>query len=132
MSDAVSSRTLFDEGDRVVMEFTNASDGTGEAAVKKVDVSALNARPNGKTPTRVKIDWAWWSCAGMSARLFWDATGDVEIIILADSGYMDFGKLFGGFKNDAGSGITGDIMLTTHGHAAGDSYTVILGMRKVA
>ena len=43
MADAVTSQTIQD-GDRIaVMKFTNISDGSGEAAVKKVDVSALQA-----------------------------------------------------------------------------------------
>ena len=41
MADAVTSQTLID-GDRyAVMKFTNISDGSGESAVTKVDVSAL-------------------------------------------------------------------------------------------
>ena len=33
------------------MKFTNISDGTGESAVKKVDVSALNTNGHGQTCT---------------------------------------------------------------------------------
>ena len=44
MADAVTSQTLQDGDKSVVMKFTNISDGTGEAAVKKVDVSALQAQ----------------------------------------------------------------------------------------
>ena len=43
MADAVTSQTIQD-GDRIaVMKFTNISDGSGESAVTKVDVSALQA-----------------------------------------------------------------------------------------
>ena len=43
MADAVTSQTIQD-GDRIaVMKFTNISDGSGEAAVTKVDVSGLQA-----------------------------------------------------------------------------------------
>ena len=41
MADAVATQTLFDGTKRVVQKFTNISDGSGESAVKKVDVSAL-------------------------------------------------------------------------------------------
>ena len=41
MADAVTSQTLQDGDKSVVMKFTNISDGSGESAVKKVDVSAL-------------------------------------------------------------------------------------------
>ena len=41
MADAVTSQTLEDGPTHVAMKFTNVSDGTGESAVTKVDVSAL-------------------------------------------------------------------------------------------
>ena len=41
MADTVTSQTIQDGERRAVMRFTNVSDGTGESAVKKVDVSAL-------------------------------------------------------------------------------------------
>jgi hypothetical protein len=40
MADAVTSQTLSDGDRTTVMKFTNISDGSGEASVKKVDVSA--------------------------------------------------------------------------------------------
>ena len=46
MADAVTSQTLADGPRNVVMKFTNVSDGTGEAAVTKVDVSALAGAPS--------------------------------------------------------------------------------------
>ena len=45
MADAVTSQTIQD-GERVaVMRFTNVSDGTGESAVAKIDVSSLAVEP---------------------------------------------------------------------------------------
>ena len=43
MADAVTSQTLVDGPKKAVLKFTNISDGTGESAVKKVDVSALES-----------------------------------------------------------------------------------------
>jgi len=40
------------------------------------------------------------------------------------SGYYDFRK-WGGIPNNAGSGITGDLDLTTHGHTNHDHYTIV-------
>ena len=48
MADAVTSQTLVDNDKTLVMKFTNISDGTGESAVKKVDVSALNTNGHGQ------------------------------------------------------------------------------------
>ena len=131
MADAVTSQTLFDGDKHVVMKFTNISDGTGESAVKKVDVSALESDINGNTCTSVAIEKIWWQCIGMKVRMFFDATSDAFIIELGEnqSGYHVYSE-FGGIKNNAGSGKTGDIDFTTVGHSSADTYTIILKMRK--
>jgi hypothetical protein len=122
MADAVSSQTLVNNERNLVMKFTNTSDGTGESAVLKVDVSALGA-------TIVKIKRVHYSVAGMVARLLWDATTDVTILDLQGDGDFDCSS-FGGLINNAGTGVTGDILLTTIGHTSGDSYSIILEMQK--
>lgn len=131
MADAVASQTLLD-GERVaIMKFTNISDGTGEAAVKKVDVSALNSSASGAACTGVKINKIWANTDGMSVNVLWDATADVvATTIPAGQMYcMKFAE-FGGLPNNAGDGKTGDVMFTTVGHTAGDSYTIILELLK--
>lgn len=124
MADAVSSQTIIDGTRNVVMKFTNLSDGTGEAAVLKVDVSGLSGAPSG-----VRIDKIHYSVNGMVATLLWDATTDVRIIELSGDGCFDF-RPFGGLPNNAGAGVTGDILLTTTGHTSGDSYSIVLEMVK--
>ena len=131
MADAVTSQTLVDNDKTLVMKFTNISDGTGESAVKKVDVSALNTNGHGQTCTSVTIDKIWWQCIGMKVRILFDATSDVMAIELGEnqSGHHDYTS-FGGLTNNAGSGKTGDIQFTTIGHTSADTYTIILYMRK--
>jgi hypothetical protein len=132
MADTVTSQTIQDGATHVVMSFTNVSDGTGESAVKKVDVSALQANPvTGSSCTGVAIQSVWFSTFGMSVKLLWDADTDVLALHLpADySDSLDMSE-FTGLKNNAGTGVTGDIMLTTVGHDSGDAYTVILKMIK--
>ena len=131
MADAVTTQTIIDGVKTVVQKFTNISDGSGESAVAKVDVSALAAGPDGQTCTGVSIEKIWWQCIGMKTRLFFDATSDAFIIELGEnqSGYHDYSG-FGGVTNNAGSGKTGDIVFTTVGHSSGDTYTVTLQMRK--
>ena len=132
MADAVTSQTIQDGARHVVMSFTNVSDGTGEAAVKKVDVSALQTDPmTGKACSTVVIQSVWFSTLGMSVKLLWDADADVLALHLpadyADT--LDMSE-FTGLTNNAGTGVTGDIMLTTVGHGSGDAYTVVLKMVK--
>jgi hypothetical protein len=67
--------------------------------------------------------------AASAARAFleWDATTDVAAFTLPIDRPFDFDfNSIGGLKNTAGSGITGDIALTTTGLAAGDTLTLIL------
>ena len=131
MADAVSSQTLVDTDKRTVIKLTNLSDGGGESAVKKVDVSTLSG-----APSRVTIDQIWYDIGGMRVQIDFDATTNVPALVLGGSaaagnvqGHLDF-RSFGGIKNNAGSGITGDIDVTTSGHTNLDHYTIILELRK--
>lgn len=124
MADAVSSQTIIDGARNAVMKFTNLSDGTGESAVVKVDVSALQG-----APSKVRIDKVHYCVNGMVVTMLWDATTDVRIIELSGDGWLDF-RDFGGLTNNAGDGVTGDISFTTTGHTSGDSYSIVLEMSK--
>ena len=131
MADTVAAQTILDGPKQVVMKFTNVSDGSGESAVTKVDVSALSKGADGATCTGVAIEQVWWQCLGMKVNILFDATSDVLAIQLGEnqSGHHDY-RDFGGIQNNAGSGVTGDIQFTTVGHSSADTYTIILAMRK--
>jgi hypothetical protein len=75
MADAVTTTTIQD-GDRIaVIQLTNTSDGTGESAVTKIDVSSLAANSSNKQAcTGVKLGRIVYSTFGMSVKLLWDAT----------------------------------------------------------
>lgn len=125
MADTVTSQTLQDRSDEIVVHLTNDSDGTGETKVLKVDVSALNG-----APAEVAITKVVFSTYGMAVKLYWDATTDTLALALPSDhcGEMDFGRQ--GIRNSAGSGKTGDILLSTIGHSAGDAYSITLYMRR--
>ena len=131
MADTVASQTLADGPKTAVLKLTNISDGTGESAVTKVDVSALQTSADGDTCTGVTIERIWWQCIGMKVQILWDATTDLFCIELGEnqSGDHDYTK-FGGLTNNSGSGKTGVGIFTTVGHTSGDTYTVILYLRK--
>ena len=132
MADTVTSQTIQD-GDKIaVLKFTNASDGTGESAVKKVDVSALNANSLGQSCTSVTISRIYWACVGMRVNIEFDASTNVLAMPLpADSTGDEYYDLFTGIPNNAGSGVTGDIDFTTVGHSDGDAYSIILVLTKI-
>jgi hypothetical protein len=120
LADAVTAQTLVDGPRDLVVKLTNLSDGTGEAAVQKVNVAST---------VRLKLMRIHYAVTGMVATLLWDADTDVRIVDLAGNGVFDFTG-FGGLPNNGGTGVTGDVMLTTTGHTSGDSYTIILEFQK--
>lgn len=131
MADAVTSQTIQDGERTAVLRFTNVSDGTGESAVKKVDVSALATNSRGVTCTEVSIQRIYWATVGMSVKLDFDATSNVLAIGLpADSTGDEYYDNFTAIPNNAGGGKTGDIDFTTTGHSSGDNYMIILELIK--
>lgn len=130
MADAVTSQTLVDGTQRAVFKFTNISDGTGEAGVVKIDVSAL-APFQGEPCTGVSIQRVDAMTAGMGLNLLWDATTDVVALTFGEADFisLDFSR-FGGITNNAGTGKTGDLLFTTVGAASGDRYTVVIEVLK--
>ena len=132
MADAVTSQTLADGQKTAVMKFTNISDGTGESAVTKVDVSALAVNPITKQAcTGVSIQRIQYDVRGMDVKILWGADTDVLCYNVTEGNFgdQDFSD-FGGLTNNAGAGKTGDIKFTTVNHTLSDVYTIILSMHK--
>lgn len=132
MADAVTSTTILDNDRIAILQLTNTSDGTGESAVTKVDVSGLAVRStDGATCTGCKLSKIDYTTFGMSVKLLWDATTDTICLNLnADfSDQLDFSE-YGGIQNTSGSGKTGDIKLTTTGHSSGDTYVIVITVVK--
>ena len=131
MADAVTSQTIQDGEKTAIMKFTNVSDGTGESAVKKVDVSALTTNSAGESCTSVSVARIYWATRGMGVNLEFDATSNVLLTGLpSDSTGDEYYDSFTGIPNNAGSGVTGDIDFTTVGHSSGDTYSIILVLNK--
>ena len=130
MADAVTSQIIFDGTRTAVMKFTNISDGTGESAVLKVDVSALSSY-QGQTCTGVNIVNLDAITVGMGVDLLWDASTDVICYTVGADQFVSFDfQRFGGLSNNAGAGKTGDLLFTTVGASSGDRYTIVLEMVK--
>jgi len=136
MADAVTSQTIEDGGKNLVMKFTNISDGTGESAVAKIDVSALESSPlTGQACNRVSLQRIWFSNIGMGFKLYWNATANMFICQApkdwSDTWNFSYGMdQLPGIPNNAGGGINGDLLLTTNDHTSGDTYSVIVWAHK--
>jgi hypothetical protein len=131
MADAVTSQTLIDGERLAIMKFTNISDGTGETAVTKVNVSALAKSGSGQACTGVIVNKITSVCHGMEVRMFWDATTDVPFFMSTiNTNYENDFSNIGGITNNSGAGKNGNIVFSTADQSAGDTYTVVLEMIK--
>lgn len=132
MADAVATQTIQDDGKTAIFRFTNVSDGTGESAVVKIDVSSLAPDPmTNAACSSVTIQKIYYTTIGMGVKIFFDATTDVLAWQLnADwTDTLDFSD-FTGIPNNSGSGKTGDIAFTTVGHSSGDVYNIVIQVSK--
>lgn len=128
MADTVSTNTLFNGARKLVVQLNCVSDGTGESAVVKVDKSTLTGL-NRSEPSKLVVESIDWMVDGMTVELFFDRTSDVKIATLVGTGYTDYKCPAGGLQ-DTGTGGTGDIILTSTGATSGDSYKILLTLRK--
>tara|TARA_R100000655_G_scaffold89459_3_gene129920 strand:- start:81 stop:479 length:399 start_codon:yes stop_codon:yes gene_type:complete len=130
MADAVTSQTIQDGSRTAVLKFTNISDGSGESAVTKVDVSGLKPSATGIACSKVTINKIWYAIDGMQVQMHFNASTNAFILELAGTtDLMDFSS-FSGIPNNAGSGVNGDVLFTTVGHSDGDTYSIILELIK--
>jgi hypothetical protein len=117
---------------KVVQYITLLSDATQETGTVIYDSSAVATLIGVTDPLKCTIRDIRYIASGAAtkAHLLFDAGTDVVAISLPYSAggasmKMDF-KDIGGLKNTAGANITGDILLTTTGLAAGDTITIVL------
>jgi hypothetical protein len=126
MSDAVVVKTLRNTATQAAFLFGNASDGTGESAVQKIDISAL-----AMAATKVEITQLRWSCDGLQVKVLFDHTTDDLVAILSGRGSIDEDEECP-IIDPGSAGDTGDVLFTTAGHSAGDGYTIYMEIRKLA
>ena len=127
MADNVTSQTILDGERLFIAKYTNISDGTGETAVVKIDVSTLQPNAAGNACNGVKINKIWSTTHGLEIRILFDATTDAFAWMIPQNSnyFMDFSS-FGGLPSNAGAGVTGDVAFTTLDASNGDMYSVVL------
>ena len=99
--------------------------GTNSAA-SLVDASAAEGAA---TDPRLSIVSCWWSVASQTD-ILWDATSNVVALSLSGNGsYNAGGQALPSIPNNAGSGVTGDILITNGSASVG---TIIIKFKKVS
>jgi len=125
MAHTVTSQTLVDGSRNTIIKVNIKGDAL--TATELVDYVIYDASASESAATSNKLMEIEFCLNGFSAELFWDATSNVPLISLdkdisEDKEYWSFGGLI----NNAGSGKTGDILITTTGLAstANDGYII--------
>lgn len=131
MADTVDTLVVRDSvrlNGKLVVRLTNESDGTGETDVTKVDISTYTT-PSGAAATYSVVERIEYQVNGFNrVVLRWDHTTDDEIAVLAGSGVFDQ-SMDGARRDPRTTGGTGDILLTTNGASASNSYDITLYLK---
>ena len=78
-------------------------------------------------PAKFDIETIDFELNGFTANLFWDATAPKLASALPNyDGFINFKQSGQALHNDAGSGITGKLTITTHGLVADSAGTIII------
>ena len=134
MADTVNTLVTFSSKNYYAIQLNNQSDGTGESAVTKVDMSTFAGPNGGAAPSRIVIEEITYDINGFEGvKLYGDTSAagtDLVGVTLSGSGYRDY-RPVGGLQLTNVDG-TGDLLLSTistGAGAAGDSYAIHLKIR---
>lgn len=129
MADTVTTTVIENNPLKLIILLTNVSDGTGESGVAKVDKSAYTGL-NGLEPSYFVVERIEGHGYGMSVAIACDRTSPITIARVGGNGYFHADYMQCGGLSLAGAGGTGDIQFTTNGHSSGDTYHIVLYLRK--
>jgi len=113
---------IIDTDFEVFLKITTTSTNSGAS------IYDASAAESAATDPRVSIVGCAWSVGSQTDILF-DATSDVVALSLNGSGKVGFGDGVPAIPNNAGSGVTGDLLLTNGSASVG---TIWLKLRKVS
>lgn len=131
MANTLTKRTLVDGPRNLVVHLHVASDGSEETDYVLVDASTYTPAFTDCAVERVDYTIVNTATANHPViTLEWEATTDVPFAVLGpNSDCLDWCDV-GGISNNAGAGKNGDILLTTTGLAAGDSFMITIYVKK--
>ena len=118
---AVALQEIIDSDFEYFLKVTTT--GTNSAA-SILDVSAAEGAA---TDPRASITGVAWSVAAQTD-ILWDATSNVVALSLSGSGKIGFGDGMPSIPNNAGSGVTGAVLIT-NGTSVG---TILIKFKKVS
>lgn len=122
---AVTNQTLIDTSFKTVIK--TVSDNASNSAVSILDASAITLADSNP---RVSIAKIWYSIEAASGgvELLWDASSNIQCVILAGNGTYGYTSGQPALVNNAGSGISGDVLVTN----ATGTFTLITEFHKIS
>lgn len=136
MADAVTTTVLSNNHIMYDVNLTNISDGTGESAVTKVDITTLTTI-NGVQPETLALEKCSATIAGFtSVTLFWKhMSGNTKMVVLPTGlNTLHFCPTY--LKDPAPTtdvdANTGKILLTTAGATSGAAYDIHLRFKLIS
>lgn len=138
MSNTITDTTLSQSKLQVTKYVTLASDGTNETSTVIYDSSVIATAVGDTDPLTCTLLSMYASASTASTAriaILWDASTKVLAMDVPPGQsptFVDFRRIMpiGGLKNQGGSGITGDILITTTGLASGDKITLVFEVKR--
>ena len=118
---AVVLHEIVDSDFDYVLKATTTGTNSAASLVDASDAEGASTNP------RLSIVGVAWSVAAQTD-ILWDATTNVVALSLSGGGKMGFADGMPAIPNNAGSGVTGDV-LVTNGTSVG---TIVIKFRKVS
>ena len=122
---AVTNQTLIDTSFKTVIK--TVSDNASNSAVSILDASAITLADSNPIVSIAKI-WYSIEAASGGVELLWDASSNIQCVILAGNGTYGYTSGQPALVNNAGSGISGDVLVTN----ATGTFTLITEFHKVS
>lgn len=128
MAFTLEKQTLVDGHNLLVVKVTFSSDAAADVTKGVlIDVSDYSPDPS----TSLRLMEVMGAVQGFFVTLFWDGTGDAQIITIPDANPIhECYEKFGGIQNNTVSGGNGDILYSTSGAASADTGHLIFCFRK--
>lgn len=124
MASSVATKYFLNGSRDFVIKIDITGDTDSELSKTKIiDVADLTG-----LPSKFKIRNIAWQFSEFSATLYWDATTDVQAFSLNQyEGDTDFYESCGApLVNNAGTGVTGNLLISTNGLGANDTGSIII------
>lgn len=145
MANVFTYQVLKDTTEHTVVKLTGSFDGSGqEANSARIQANTLYGALNANTVPGLLVSGGtalpfyglsvfrvWYDCMVTGdVQLYWKANTDTPIMYLNGNGEYDGAGNWVTIPNNGGAGATGDIGIATRGMVSGDSYTIVMELRK--